>query len=137
MKQKIRAGVTLVLSMAVSMAATAGIASAANKVNVSANDGSGTATATAWGMFRGAMTGQLKSTGGKKVYIEGLIVFDGNTDQNCGRMTGDVTSTSLVNVSGDCAVNPQVGRPSGMKFRVCTNRSGLPDPCGSWSAKSS
>lgn len=119
------------------MVLTAATASAASTVNVSANDGSGTATATAWGQFRGAMTGQLKSTSGKKVYIEGEIVFDGNTDQNCGRMTGDVTSTSLTSVSGSCTVNPQVGRPSGMKFRVCTNINNLPDPCGGWSSKSS
>ncbi|MDX3658748.1 hypothetical protein PV646_15690 [Streptomyces sp. ID05-26A] len=116
---------------------TASPASAASTVNISANDGSGSATATAWGQFRGAMTGRLRATNGKKVYVEGLIVFDGNTDQNCGRMTGDVTSGSLVSVSGDCSVNPQVGRPSGMKFRVCTNINNLPDPCGSWSAKSS
>lgn len=137
MQAAIRRSLVTLAGLGAAMVLTATGASAANTVNISANDGNGSATATAWGQFRGAMTGKLRSTSGKKVYVEGLIVFDGNTDQNCGRMTGDVTSGDLVNVAGDCSVDPQVGRPSGMKFRVCTNVNNRPDPCGSWSSKSS
>ena len=106
-------------------------------VSISSGDGYGTAQTVGYSRWTGRMHGDLTSRKGAKVYVSGKIVFDGNTDDVCGRMTGNVTSPAGQVVDGSCTGSGQlIGTPSGLEYRVCKDQTG-PDPCGAWSAKSS
>lgn len=126
----------VILAVAATMIVGYGYAWAANEVVFSSNDGDGSGWTTGYSRFAGTMHGDLAASGNAKVYISGKIVFDHNTDDDCGRMTGNVTGNAHQVVDGRCSGHDQlVGTPSGMEFRVCKDQFG-PDPCGPWSAKS-
>ncbi|MEV0675445.1 hypothetical protein AB0I60_02865 [Actinosynnema sp. NPDC050436] len=126
---------TVVVAAVLVGGGTAGAATA-NTVAISSDHGHGTARTTGYGRLRGLVHGDLTSRRGDRVYISGKIVYDGNTDNVCGRMTGNVTATAGRVVDGSCDGDGRlVGTPSGMEFRVCKDRAGL-DSCGPWSAKS-
>lgn len=115
---------------------TAEAVTAATIVAVSSDHGHGTGQTTGYGRLKGLVHADLTSRKGDKVYISGKIVYDGNTDDVCGRMTANVTATAGQVIDGSCKGDGRlVGTPSGMEFRVCKDRTG-PDPCGPWSAKS-
>lgn len=117
---------------------SAGVAFAASTVNVSDNDGSGSAHATHWSSSTASESGNLKSTHGASVYYQGRLVVDLNSDATCGRISQNVTSTSSKSVSGNCSIYPpEPGTVSGVKFKVCRVINNLPDSCGPWSSKSS
>jgi hypothetical protein len=81
-------------------------------------------------------TGVLRSTSGNKVYSQGQLVYNWNTDDTCGRWTADVTSSSYQSVSGSCNGEIRIGSSAdAARFKVCRNINNLPDSCGSWSAK--
>ncbi|WP_410814961.1 hypothetical protein [Micromonospora sp. 067-2] len=111
---------------------TAGMA-----VNVSSSDGSGTQTATTKYSNGAYLDGTLKSTSGNPVYYSGLVVLNNCGDVNDGRYTGNVTSQSGQGAGGTVSAPPPILPPcslDGEKARVCRDKSGQPDPCGSWSA---
>lgn len=105
--------------------------------NVSSDDGSGTQSLTSKGAWSWAASGKLKSTSGSKVYYSGKIVYDWNTDENCGRYTTDTTSTTLVTRGGTCSGPIRADTADGAEYRVCRNINNLPDDCGSWSSEES
>lgn len=125
-----------IIKMVAAAAVVAMIPSAAWAVNVSSNSGSGAQKVTTGYAHGFKATGTLKSTSGHKVYYAGLVVYNYYTDEECGRYTSNTTSTSAVSIGGTCS-DGRVLPPTAdaAKFRVCRDRTGLPDTCGSWSSK--
>lgn len=118
-----------------SLAAAVAIAllpAAAWAVNVSSNEGYGHQTASRRvDGFYGA--GLLTSTHGNPVYYFGRVVYDNNTDEDCGRYTAD-TVTGPVERFGTCSGPLRFDTEDGAKMKICRNINNLPDSCGSWSA---
>lgn len=97
-------------------------------VNVSSSDGSGEQHVVSWTALGANLTGVLKSTAGKPVYYQGAATtYGGNSGYE--RYTGDVTSTSNVNVGGWAGGTVLV--QTGVAVKVCRNITALPDTCGS------
>lgn len=108
----------------------------ASIVSIGGDYGDGTGETTGYSRFRGTATLIFSARSGTKAYVAGKIVFDGNTDDVCGRMTPNYTGSAKKVFSGSCDGHDQlIGTPSGMEFRICKDQFG-PDPCGPWSAKS-
>lgn len=132
---KVRQRAFTILAAVVVFVLAGATAALANAVSFSSNDGIGNAGVTKHARDGGYVKGAILSTTGNKVYIGGKIVYKNNTDPTC-RASQETTSTSGVSVAQWCIVPIQIGTYDGMQFRVCRARTGLPDGCGSWSAKS-
>lgn len=119
------------ICLAISLAATPLTAFA---ISASSNDGSATHRVVRWFEGGANMSGRVKSTSGSPVYLGGMSVYNRRLDEHHGRYTTDTRSRTWVLRSGRIGVAGNVGiRMDGVKFRVCRNRSYMPDPCGSWS----
>lgn len=112
---------------------------AASAVSVSSNDGSGHQSLTSKYNNGWAASGKLKSTTGNKVYYAGNVIYNSYPDYDCGRYSTNTTSLSLVTRGGSCSQFPPPPGPSAdaAKYKVCRDRTGLPDGCGSWSGRDS
>lgn len=127
MKRLFATGASTLMLMAAPAAAFA--------VNVSSDDGSGTQSVNNWYEGGASLTGTLKSTAGNPVYYSGVRVYDNSLDENDGRYDSNVTSTTAVAHGGFLGTTANVAtKLDGVKVRICRDRSGLPDPCGSYSA---
>lgn len=107
------------------------IPGAALAVNVSANDGSGEQHRVTSYSNGAAVTGTLKSTSGKKVGYNGKVALNNCSDADTGRYSSNTTSTSGITAGGTITTFPGGCGVQGVKSRVCTVRTGLPDACGS------
>lgn len=95
-------------------------------VNVSANDGNGEQHRTKTYANGADVTGDLRSASGKTVYYN-------CEDPSTGRYSTNTSSTSAVTRGGTIATSWFITPPcgfQGVKSRVCTVKTGLPDPCG-------
>lgn len=107
---------------------------AALAVGVSSNDGSGSQYINQWYGCGASTYGSLRSTSGNAVYYAGRQMFNNTTDSDVGRYTTNTTSSSLVNKGGQVGPTSTCAYSSsftGIKVRICRDRSGLPDGCGS------
>jgi hypothetical protein len=112
------------------------VPTAAHAVGVSSSDGSGDQHITSIGNTSWASTGSLRSTSGNNVYFAGLLVYNFYTDHDCGRYTPNTSSSAYVTRGGTCAQYPNIPPdPDAAKYKVCRDRTGLPDGCGSWSQR--
>lgn len=105
---------------------------AAFAVSVSANDGSGSQTRTASYSNGAAVKGPLKSTSGKKIHYNGKVALgNGCSDPDTGMYGFSTTSKTDVTETGTISTLTYGCPLQGVKSRICTVRSGLPDLCGS------
>jgi len=110
--------------------------SAALAVSMSSGDGDGYGYVQTHTNHSFYATGSLRAYTDFPVYSQGQLVYDGNTDDNCGRWTENVTSRTQKFVSGICGVDIRIGSSAdAARFRVCKPIRLLPDSCGAWSAK--
>lgn len=100
-------------------------------VNVSSNDGSGVQYRTTSYSNGAVVSGSLVSTAGKKVGYNGKVAVSLCSDIDVGRYSGTTTSTTAIIAGG--TISALIGAPcgfQGVKSRVCTIRTLLPDACG-------
>ena len=121
-----------VIGLGATSLAIAVVPTAAFAVAVSSGSGSGYQSVTqAYGNGWKA-TGKLKSTSGNKVYYQGKVVYDGTTDDKCGRYTSNTTSLTLVTRGGTCVETAfRLGTADAGAFKICRDIPG-PDLCGPW-----
>jgi hypothetical protein len=113
------------------------IPSSALAVNVSANDGYGWQARTASYANGAAVSGWLKSTSAKVVYYSGKVAISNCSDSDTGRYSSNTSSTDAVTRGGTITTGWFISWPcgfQGVKSRVCTAKTGIPDWCGSDSA---
>ncbi|WP_162598729.1 hypothetical protein [Nocardioides gilvus] len=108
------------------------IPASAYAVNLSSNDGNGTQTVTSHGDQSFTSTGKLRSNTGKKVYYRGIVIYNNYTDYTCDRISSNTTSKSYVTRGGSCSqLAPIPPSADAAGWKVCRDRTGLPDGCGS------
>ncbi len=111
-----------------------GLAAPATAVTFGSSDGTGDMRVRTRYNNGYYTSGSIRSySSSKRVYASGLVVYNFAGDQACGRVTDDVTSTSLFGVDGYCTNITGFGA-DGAELKLCRNLTGLPDPCGGWSS---
>ncbi|WP_418058480.1 hypothetical protein [Pimelobacter simplex] len=112
--------------------AAALIPASAWAVNLSSNDGNGSQRVTSHGDQSFSSTGNLRSNTGNNVYYRGIVIYNSYTDYTCNRITSNTSSSSYVTKSGSCSqVFPIPPSADAAGWKICRDRTGLPDGCGS------
>lgn len=115
------------LTLSVALAPAAAFAG-----NVSSNDGNGYQRVTDHGDQWFKSTGNLRSNTGNKVYYRGIVVYNNYTDYTCDRISDNTTSASYVTRGGYCSQDiPIPPSADGAGWKICRDRTGVPDGCGS------
>jgi hypothetical protein len=107
---------------------------AAFAVGVYSNDGDGRQDRTKSYSNGADVSGTLSAASGKTVYYAGRVALSGCSDPSVGRYSSNTSSTQYVTRGGNITTSIGTCGFQGVKSRVCTALTALPDPCGADSA---
>jgi hypothetical protein len=99
--------------------------------NVTSDDGDGEMFVTGYGDQSFSSSGDLRSRTGNNVYYRGIVIYNSYTDYTCDRITSNTSSATYVAKSGSCTqFTPIPPSADAAGWKVCRDRTGLPDGCG-------